>query len=267
MQARAARDQAAAQLEIAQTSAQRWEALQKMDAVTQQETDERSNTLTQARANLAASTANVRRLEQLESFKHVYAPFAGVITKRVIDIGALINAGNTGANQELFDVARIDPIRVYVNVPEVYAPSIRPGVGAGIELPSLVGQRFAGSVVRTADSIDPGTRTLLTEIDVPNPKRVLLPGSYAQVHFELKIDVPRLSLPVNALLFRSEGMRAAVVDGDGKVRLTSVVIGRDFGLEVEILGGLQATDSIVLNPSDSLEDGQQVQLAKQEGGS
>jgi multidrug efflux system membrane fusion protein len=267
MQARAARDQAAAQLEIAQTSAQRWEALQKMDAVTQQETDERSNTLTQARANLAASTANVRRLEQLESFKHVYAPFAGVITKRVIDIGALINAGNTGANQELFDVARIDPIRVYVNVPEVYAPSIRPGVGAGIELPSLVGQRFAGSVVRTADSIDPGTRTLLTEIDVPNPKRVLLPGSYAQVHFELKIDVPRLSLPVNALLFRSEGMRAAVVGGDGKVRLTSVVIGRDFGLEVEILGGLQATDSIVLNPSDSLEDGQQVQLAKQEGGS
>ncbi len=265
MQARATRDQAAAQLEIAQTSAQRWVALQKMDAVTQQETDERSSALTQAQANLAASTANVRRLEQLESFKHVYAPFAGVITKRNIDIGALINAGNTGMNQELFDMARIDPIRVYVNVPEIYAPSIRPGVRAGIELPSLVGQRFEGDVVRTADAIDPGTRTLLTEIDVPNPKGVLLPGSYAQVHFELKIDVPRLSLPVNALLFRSEGMRAAVVGDDGKVRLTPVVIGRDYGLEVEILGGLRATDSIVLNPSDSLEDGQPVQVAKQGG--
>lgn len=266
MQARAARDQAAAQLGIAQTSAQRWEALRKMDAVAQQETDERSSTLTQAQANLAASTANVHRLEQLESFKHVYAPFAGVITKRLIDIGALINAGNTGVNQELFDMARIDPIRVYVSVPEIYAPSIRPGVRAGIELPSLVGQRFDGDVVRTADAIDPGTRTLLTEIDVPNPKGVLLPGAYAQVHFELKIDVPRLSLPVNAFLFRSEGMRAAVVGGDGKVHLTPVVIGRDYGLDVEILGGLQPADSVVLNPSDSLEDGQQVQVAKQGGG-
>jgi RND family efflux transporter MFP subunit len=250
MQARAARDQASAQLEIAKTSAERWESLRKMDAVAQQETDERSSTMAQAQANLAASTANVHRLEQLESFKHVYAPFAGVVTKRLIDIGALINAGNTGMNQELYDMAKIDPIRVYVNVPEIYAPSIRPGVHAGIELPSLVGQRFDGRVVRTSDAIDPGTRTLLTEIDVPNPK-----------------GVPRLSLPVNALLFRQEGMRAAVVGEDGKIHLTPVVIGRDFGLDVEILGGLQATDSVVLNPSDSLEDGQQVQVAKQGGGS
>lgn len=259
-QARAARDQSAAQVEIAKTSAKRWENLQKMDAVAQQETDERTNAYAQAQANLAAATANVHRLEELESFKHVYAPFSGVLTKRNVDIGALINAGNTGSNQQLFNIARIDPIRVYVSVPEIYAPSVRPGVHASIEVTSLNGQRFTGSVVRNAESIDPSTRTLLTEIDVPNPKGELLPGAYAQVHFDLKVQAVRLSVPVNALMFRAEGTRAAVVDANGKVHLQPVVIGRDFGLDVEILGGLQPSDSIVLNPSDSLEEGQQVSV-------
>ena len=265
MQARAARDQAEAQLRLAKTSADRWETLRKMDAVAQQETDERSSGYTQGQAALASASANVRRLEQLESFKHVYAPFAGTITKRNTDIGALINAGNSGMNQELFVVALVNPIRVYVDVPEIYAPSVRRGVNASIELPSLPGQRFTGSVARTADAIDPGTRTLRTEIDVPNSDGKLLPGSYAQVHFGVHVATARLSVPVNALLFRSEGPRAAIVGSDGKVHLKPVVIGRDYGTDVEILGGLETSESIVLNPSDSLEEGQPVHATKESG--
>jgi RND family efflux transporter MFP subunit len=262
VQSRAARDQAAAQVEIAKSSAKRWENLQKMDAVAQQETDERTNAYAQAQANLAAATANVRRLEELESFKHVYAPFSGVLTRRNVDIGALINAGNNGSNQQLFNIAKIDPIRVYINMPEIYASSVHPGVPATIEVTSLAGQRFSGTVVRSADAIDPATRTLLTEIDVPNPKGELLPGAYAQVHFDLKIQAVRLSVPVNALMFRAEGTRAAVVNASGKVHLQPVTIGRDYGTTVEILAGLEQSDSVVLNPSDSLEDGQQVSVAQ-----
>lgn len=265
MQARAARDQAAAQRNLAKTSADRWETLQKMDAVAQQETDEKTSGYVQGQAGVASANANVRRLEQLESFKHIYAPFSGVITKRNIDIGALINAGNGGSNQELFVIARIDPIRVYVDVPEIYASSIRAGVHATIELAALNGQHFAGNVMRTADSIDPATRTLRTEIDVPNPKGALFPGAFAQVHFALNVETPRLSIPVNALLFRAEGTRAAVVGSDGKVHLIPVVIGQDYGTEVEILDGLKSSDSLVLNPSDSLEEGQQVQVAQHQG--
>src|SRR5437764_5436434 len=182
MQARAARDQALAQLKLAQSSAKRWENLQKMDAVSQQETDERSSSYTQGEASVNAAEANVRRLEQLESFKHIYAPFSGVITTRNTDVGALVNAGNGGPNQELFVIAQVDPIRIYVNVPEVDSPSIHKGVQVDIRVPELVGQHFTGSVVRTADVIDPTTRTLNTEIDVRNPSGKLLQGSYAQVH-------------------------------------------------------------------------------------
>jgi RND family efflux transporter MFP subunit len=263
MQAKAARDQASAQVEIAKTSAKRWENLQKMDAVAQQETDERNSSYAQAQANLAAAEANVHRLEQMESFKHIYAPFSGVITKRNVDIGALINAGNTGPNQQLFNIARTDPIRVYVSVPEVYADSVRPGVKANIQLASVTGRTFSGNVVRNAEAIDPSTRTLLTEIDVPNPKGELLPGAYAQVHFALKVQVPRLTIPVNAMLTRAEGTLAAVVAGD-KVQLKPIVIGRDYGREVEVLSGIQQSDLIILNPSDSLESGQQVNVKQQQ---
>jgi len=263
MQARAARNQAEAQLNLAKTSADRWETLRKMDAVAQQETDERSSGHIQAQAALASSTANVRRLEQLESFKHIYAPFSGTLTKRNTDIGALINAGNSGANQELFVVAQIDPIRVYVEVPEVYAPSVRRGQKATIELTSFPGQRFSGSVARTADAIDPVSRTLRTEIDVPNRDGRLFPGSYAQVHFGVNVAAVRLTVPVNALLFRAEGPRAAVIGADNKVRLKPVVIGRDYGTEIEILGGLDPSESIVLNPSDALEEGQPVHVTKE----
>jgi len=265
MQARAARDQATAQLKLAQTSAKRWENLQKMDAVSQQETDERSSTYIQNEASLNAANANLRRLEQLESFKHIYAPFSGVITTRNTDIGALVNAGNGGPSQELFVVSKIDPIRIYVNVPEVDSPSIHKGVKVNIEVAELFGQRFTGSVVRTADAIDPATRTLNTEIDVPNPNGRLLPGSYAQVHLALKEQVRRLTVPSNALLFRAEGPRAAVVGPDDKVQLRAVAIGRDFGNTVEILSGLEESDSIVVSPSDSLENGQLVRVAQVQG--
>ena len=264
MQARAARDQAQAQLSLAKSSAERWETLQKMDAVAQQETDEKASGYAQGEAALASATANVRRLEQLESFKHIYAPFAGVVTRRNTDIGALINAGNSGSNQELFVVAQLDPIRVYVAVPEIYAAAVRNGQPATIELPAFPGQRFTGKVARTAEAIDPATRTLRTEIDVPNRDGKLFPGSYAQVHFAVNSSASRMSVPVNALLFRAEGPRAAVVGADGKVHLKAVTIGQDFGTEVEILGGLDVKDSVILNPNDSLEDGQSVNIAKAE---
>lgn len=261
-QARAARDQAAAQLKLAQSSAKRWENLQKMDAVSQQETDERSSSYIQGEANLHAADANVRRLEQLESFNHIYAPFSGVITTRNTDVGSLVNAGNGGPSQQLFVIAQIDPIRVYVNVPEVDSPSIHKGIKVQIEVPALVGQRFTGSVVRTADAIDPATRTLNTEIDVPNSKGQLLPGSYAQVHLALKEQVQRLTVPSNALLFRAEGPRAAVVGAGNKVQLRPVTIGRDFGNTVEIISGLEPSDVVVVSPSDSLENGQVVRVAQ-----
>jgi RND family efflux transporter MFP subunit len=265
MQAKAARLQILAQMELAKTSADRWNNLRKTDSVSQQEADQQNSAYTQAQANLAAADANVRRLEQMESFKRIEAPFAGVITRRSVDIGALITAGSTGQTKELFNLAQFDPLRVYVSVPQVDAASIRPGIPAYIELREYPGQKFSGSVVRTADAIDTATRTMLTEVDVPNHDGRLLPGSYAQLHFAVPIQTTRVSVPVNALLFRPEGPRVAVVGSDHKVHLKPVMIGRDFGNRIEILNGLALTDQIVMNPADSLEDGQLVNL-KNEGG-
>jgi len=266
MQARATRQQIQAQLGLAKSSAERWQNLRKSDSVSQQEVDQQVSGYQQAQANLAASDANVRRLEQMESFKHVYAPFSGVLTKRNIDVGALINAGNTGSDKELFDVAQVDPLRVYVNVPQTYSPAIHIGMKAFLEQREYPGQRFEGKVVRTSEVIDPSTRTLLSEIDVPNPGGKILPGAYAQVHFAAKIDAPRLTIPINTLLFRPEGPRAAVVDSDNRVHLRAVTIGRDYGSSVEVVGGLQAGDQVIVNPADSLEDGQQVNVASSKAG-
>jgi membrane fusion protein, multidrug efflux system len=265
MQAKAARQQILAQMELAKTSADRWNNLRKTDSVSQQEADQQNSAYTQAQANLAAADANVRRLEQMESFKRIEAPFAGVITKRSVDIGALITAGSAGQTKELFNLAQFDPLRVYVSVPQADAAAIRPGILAYIELREYPGQKFSGAMVRTADAIDPATRTMLTEVDVPNHDGRLLPGSYAQLHFSVPIQTTRISVPVNALLFRPEGPRVAVVGSDHKVHLKPVMIGRDFGNKIEILNGLALTDQIVMNPADSLEDGQLVNL-KNEGG-
>jgi RND family efflux transporter MFP subunit len=267
MQARAARQQIQAQLGLAKTSAERWQNLRKSDSVSQQELDQQVSGYQQAEANLAAADANVRRLSQMESFKHIYAPFTGVLIRRNIDVGALINAGNGGSDRELFDIAQVDPLRVYVNVPQTYSAAMQIGLKATLEQNEYAGEKFEGKVVRTSDAIDPATRTLLTEIDVPNPNAKILPGAYAQVHFAAKVDAPRLTVPINTLLFRAEGPRAAVVDGDNKVHLQPVAIGRDYGSSVEIVSGLEPTDQIIVNPADSLEDGQQVNVAtpKQQG--
>ncbi len=265
-QAKASREQIKAALELAKISADRWANLRKSDSVSQQEADQQASGYQQALANLAAADANVRRLEELESFKNVYAPFSGVLTKRNVDPGALINSGAQAAGKELFDVARVDPLRVYISVPQAYAPNMKVGMKANVTLQEFPGQKFLGTVVRTADAIDPATRTLLTEVDVPNKDGKLLPGSFGQVHFATGTSVPRITIPVNAMLFRAEGPRVAVVDKDGKVHLRPIGIGRDFGATLEILGGLDVSDQIVINPSDSLEEGQQVHVAKPSAG-
>ena len=265
-QAKASREQIKAALELAMISADRWANLRKTDSVSQQEADQQASGYQQALANLAAADANVRRLEQLESFKDVYAPFSGVLTRRNVDPGALINSGAQATGKELFDIARVDPIRVYVSVPQAYAPSMKVGVKAVVTLQEFPGQKFLGTIARTADAIDPATRTLNTEVDVPNKDGKLLPGSFGQVHFATGTSVPRITIPVNAMLFRAEGAQVALVDKDGKVHLRPISIGRDFGATLEILGGIEVSDQIVINPSDSLEEGQQVHVAKANAG-
>jgi len=262
-QARAAREQIKAALGLAKISADRWENLRKSDSVSQQEADQQTSGYEQAKANLAASDANVRRLEEMESFKNVYAPFSGVLTRRNVDPGALINSGAQANGRELFDIARVDPLRVYVQVPQSYAPSMKVGTKAAVTLQEFPGQKFTGTIVRTADAIDMTSRTLNTEVDVPNKDGKLLPGSFGQVHFTVANPVERITIPVNAMLFRAEGPQVAVVGDGDKVELHSIVIGRDFGATLEILGGLQASDRIIINPSDSLEAGQQVHVAQQ----
>lgn len=260
-QTRAARQQILAQLELAKISAERWENLRQSDSVSAQEADQQTSGYKQAQANLASADANVRRLEQLENFKRVYAPFSGVITKRNVDPGALINAGAGTAGRELFDIARVDPIRVFTNVPQAYAAFIKVGERTTVTLQEFPGQKFTARIARTAESIDPTTRTLLTEVDVPNKDGRLLPGSFGEVHFAVGSNVNKVTVPVNAMLFRSEGPRLAVVDGNGRIQLRPISIGRDYGTSLEILGGVSTEDRVVINPPDSLDEGQQVNIA------
>ncbi|MGH9680177.1 MAG: efflux RND transporter periplasmic adaptor subunit, partial [Candidatus Acidiferrales bacterium] len=211
-QARADLTTAQANLTLSGITATRYQDLLKTDSVSRQDADNAAGDLAAKRAMVQSAEANVKRLEYMESFKRVYAPFSGVITRRNVDPGNLINAGNGGtATSELFDLAQIDPMRVFVNVPQTFSPSLRLGTKACLSLSELAGQSFCGKVVRTANAIDPSTRTLLTEVDVPNPSGALLPGAYAQVHFDVRLPGQWLSLPINALLFRPEGTLVAVV--------------------------------------------------------
>jgi RND family efflux transporter MFP subunit len=259
-QSRADLNTSQANAALSKITATRYEELIKTDGVSKQEVDNAVGDLAAKVATVKSAEANVRRLEELESFKHIYAPFSGVITRRNVDIGTLINAGNGGSSQLLFTLAQTDPLRVYVSVPETVAPSIHTGLGAFLELTQFPGQRYQGKVARTAESIDTGTRTLLTEVDVPNHTGALLPGGYAQVHLEVKVTGARLQVPVNALLFRSEGLRAVVVDANHRTHLKPLTIGRDYGTTLEVLQGLDAGDWIVLNPADSLEDDLEVRV-------
>ncbi|HXK11070.1 MAG TPA: efflux RND transporter periplasmic adaptor subunit [Vicinamibacteria bacterium] len=260
-QARADLATATATARLAGVTATRLLEVLKTNGVSKQEADTAVGDLEAKRAIADSAAANVRRLEDLESFKHIVAPFEGVITRRNVDIGTLVNAGNGGQSQLLFTLAQTDPIRVYVSVPERYSPSIRAGLGAHLALAAYPGREFEGQVVRSAEAIDPGTRTLLTEVNVGNKEGVLFPGGYAQVRLQVKVVGQRLQVPINALLFRSEGLRAVVVDSNQRAHLRALTIGRDYGIALEVLDGLTAEDWIVLNPADSLDEGQTVRPA------
>ncbi|MDB5913080.1 MAG: transporter subunit [Ramlibacter sp.] len=253
-QAIAARNQTAASLELARTTVERWEALRKRDAVSQQELEERRSGFTQARANLAGADANVERLRQLESFKRVVAPFSGVITRRNVDIGDLIDS-----NKPLFLLSQTDPLRVYVSVPQAYAQLVKPGQPAVVTQAEMRGQRYTGQVARTAGSIDTATRTMQAEIALPNKDGALLPGAFVQVELAAAAS-GALTIPSNALLFRGQGVLVAKVAPGGSIELLTVRLGRNFGESVEVQQGLQGNETLVLNPTDSLAQGDKVQV-------
>jgi RND family efflux transporter MFP subunit len=256
-QAKAAREQAASSLELAKSSAERWENLRQRDAVSQQELEERRSAYRQAEANLAAADANEQRLRNLEDFKRIVAPYAGVVTRRNVDVGDLVDAGNGGSARALFSLAQTDPLRVYVYVPQNYAALVHVGGTVSVVQAEAHGAAFRGTVSRTSGAIDTATRTLQVEINLPNKDGRLLPGSYVQVNLPVGTG-DNLLAPSNALMFRPEGPRVAVVDGGGHVHLQAVAIGRDFGQSIELLNGVHPGDQLVLNPADSLAEGDQV---------
>jgi len=258
-QAIAAREQSASSLALAKSSAERWLALRQKDAVSQQELDERQSAYAQAQATLNAATANVKRLEELESFNRIVAPFSGVITRRNIDVGDLINAGSAGTARALFTMAKVDPLRLYVYVPQSEVPLVKEGDSVIVMQAELVGQQFKGVIARRSGAIDTGTRTRQVEVSLPNPDHKLLPGAYVTVR--IPVAAPKsLVVPVNALLFRAEGARVAVVDANSNARLVPVRIGHDYGETLEIVEGISATDRIIINPADSLIDNQPVTI-------
>lgn len=260
-QARSTLATAQANLETAQITMDRYQSLLKKHAVAQQAVDDAVGTYTANKAIVDADTANIGHYEALVSFEKVYAPFDGVITARNTDIGDLINSGsNTAPRTNLFDIAQTNKLRVYVNVPEAYSQGVKPGdTMAEVALSEFPGKRFPGKLVRTADAINATTRTLLVEVDLDNPGGTLLSGSYAEVHLRVSAQNSTFLLPVSSLIFRGQKLQVGVVRG-GKVALTDVTPGHDFGDQIEIVAGLNADDQVVLNPPDSLVSGQEVKI-------
>jgi RND family efflux transporter MFP subunit len=261
-QALAQRQQINSSLALAKSSLDRWQQLRQRDAVSQQELDERQSTYTQDIANLAAADANVKRLQQLESFKRIVAPFTGVVTQRNVDVGDLIDAGS-GTSRALFALAQSDPLRVYVQLPQAYAQNVALGQKVVVTQAELPGQQFNGTITHISGAIDVPTRSLQIEVTLPNPDDKLRPGAYVQVAVPATAHA-RLTVPGNALLFRSEGPRLAVVDAKGNVSLHKVVIAMDLGQQLEIESGISPTDRIIVNPSDSIADGDHVQVQPQQ---
>ena len=257
-QALAQRQQTSSSLGLARSSLDRWQQLRQRDAVSQQELDERQSTYTQDVANLAAADANVKRLQQLESFKRIVAPFAGVVTQRNVDVGDLIDAGS-GTSRALFALAQSDPLRVYVQLPQAYAQNVSVGQKVVVTQAELPGQQFHGTITHISGAIDVPTRSLQVEVTLPNPDDKLRPGAYVQVALPA-VAHARLMVPGNALLFRAEGPRVAVVDANGNVQLHKIVIAQDLGQSLEIESGIEASDRIIINPSDSIADGDHVQI-------
>ena len=261
-QARSNLSTAQANLELATITKTRYQGLLKTHAVAQQDADNAVGTYNANTAIVQADQAAVDQYAALVSFEKVYAPFDGVITARNTDIGDLINSGSSaGVKTDLFHIVQPGMLRVYVNVPEEYSRGIKVGMTADLALAEFPGRTFQGNLVRTADSINMTTRTLLVEIDVANPTNTLLTGSYAEVHFKIPTQGSTFIIPVNTLIFRSEGLRVGVVKDD-KVTLTSVTPGHDFGNQIEIVAGLKPEDQIIINPPDSIITGQQVQIVQ-----
>jgi RND family efflux transporter MFP subunit len=253
---------AQANLNLADITKTRYQGLLKSNAVSQQDVDNAIGAYNANKAIVEADKAAVEQYSALVSFEKIYAPFDGVITARNTDIGDLINSGNAaGAKTDLFHIAQPGTLRVYVNVPEEYSQGIKAGMTADLSLTEFPGRKFPGRLVRTADAINVATRTLLVEIDVDNPAGTLLTGSYAEVHLAIPTRASTFLLPVNTLLFRSEGLRVGVVR-EGKAMLTAVTPGHDFGDQIEIVAGLTASDQVIVNPPDSLVSGQQVQIVQ-----
>ena len=253
---------AKANLTLAEITKNRYQELLTKNAVAQQDADNAVGTYNANKAIVDANQANVKQLQALQSFEKIYAPFDGVVTARNTDIGDLINSGSSGtAKTDLFHISQPGKLRVYVNVPEEYSRGVKVGMTADLSLAEFPGRRFRGKLVRTADAITVTTRTLLVEIDVDNPTGTLLTGSYAEVHLAVPAQSSTLLLPVNTLLFRSEGLRVGVVK-DGKVALTPVTPGHDFGNQIEIVSGLNPDDQVIVNPPDSIITGQQVQIVQ-----
>jgi RND family efflux transporter MFP subunit len=260
-QAKAELKNAQANLQISQITATRWQKLIKTNSVSQQETDQAISDLGSKQALVDSNKANVDRLEQLQAFERITAPFDGVITARNTDIGALIQAGDNTGPKELFHLAALQKLRVYIPVPEVYASSIKTGEQVPVTLDAFPGEKFTGTLVRNADAIDSNSRTLNVEVDVANPSGRLMPGAYAFVHLKVPASTGAVSVPSNVLLFRSEGLRAGVVR-NGHIQLTPITIGQDYGASVEVLSGLSSQDAVIVNPSDSLANGAAVQIAQ-----
>jgi RND family efflux transporter MFP subunit len=253
---------AKANLALAEITKNRYQALLNTHAVSQQDVDNAVGAYNANKAIMEADEANVKEVQALQSFEKIYAPFDGVVTARNTDIGDLINSGSSGGvKTDLFHIAQPGTLRVYVNVPEEYSQGMKVGMIAGIGLAEFPGRLFRGKLVRTADAINVTTRTLLIEIDVANPSGTLLTGSYAEVHLKVPTQASTFLLPVNTLIFRSQGLHVGVVK-DGKVVLTPVTPGHDFGEQIEIVAGLKVDDRVIVNPPDSIVSGQQVQIVQ-----
>jgi RND family efflux transporter MFP subunit len=264
-QVRADLETAQANLAIAKITADRWQGLVQDGSVSQQETDQALSNLKAVQATVQSNAANVRRLEQLQSFEKVYAPFDGIITARQTDIGALIDAGASTQPRELFHMAAIRTLRVYVAVPEVYSPSVRSGGSATLTLEEFPGETLRGTIVRNTNSIDLASRTLLVEVDIDNATGRLLPGAYVFVHLKLPDQARSVVVSSNTLIFRKEGLQVGLVR-DGKAVLVPVKIGHDFGNTVEIISGVQPTDAVIVDPSDSLVDSMPVRVSDKTAG-
>lgn len=250
-----------ANVKLSQITADRFSGLIKADAVSQQDTDNAVNGLAAQQSMVKSAQANVDRLKQLVGFEKVYAPFDGVITARNTDIGQLIDSGASGGTaRQLFQIAAVNRLRVFISVPQIYSQAAAPGLIADLTFAEMPGRRFPGKLVRTAGAIDPTSRTLNVEVDVDNAKGELLPGAFAQVHLKLKDGAPTLIVPISALLFRAEGLRIAVAKPDNTAELLPITLGRDFGDSAEVTTGLTGDERVITNPPDSVIDGEKLNV-------